>query len=113
LPSTRLIDVDLEEDSVSLAPQAEEFARNDSANGGKVFHDDSSSLYSTDDSEVDNDSITDAATVSTPRTASLLRADMVEYFDEKIPVVSETQILPLVPTPGMAATSGPLEEFSW
>jgi len=38
---------------------------------------------------------------------------MVEYFDEKIPVVSETQVLPLVPTPGMAATSGPLEEFSW
>ncbi|KAI4743378.1 hypothetical protein E4T44_15138, partial [Aureobasidium sp. EXF-8845] len=52
---------DSEEDNVSLAPQAEEFARNDSANGGKVFHDDSSSLYSTDDSEVDTDSITDAA----------------------------------------------------
>lgn len=106
-------DSDLEEDDISLVSQTEEFARNDSANGGKVVHDDSSSLYSTDESEEDADSVTDAATVSTPRTASLLRADMVEYFDEKIPVVSETQVLPLVPTPGMAATSGPLEEFSW
>jgi len=111
---TRLIDVDLEDDNVSIAPEAEEFARNDSANGGKVFHDDSSSLYSTDESENDADSATDVATVSTPRTASLLRADMMEYFDEKIPVVSETpQVLPLIPAPGMAATSGPLEEFSW
>jgi hypothetical protein len=114
LSNKRLIDVDLEDDDVSLAPQAEEFVRNDSANGGKVFHDDSSSLYSTDESVEDTDSVTDAATVSTPRTASLLRADTMEYFDEKIPVVSEDpQILPLVPTPGMAATSGPLEEFSW
>ncbi|KAH0291802.1 hypothetical protein M436DRAFT_62947 [Aureobasidium namibiae CBS 147.97] len=107
-------DSDLENDNVSIAPEAEEFARNDSANGGKVFHDDSSSLYSTDESENDADSATDVATVSTPRTASLLRADMMEYFDEKIPVVSETpQVLPLIPAPGMAATSGPLEEFSW
>jgi hypothetical protein len=114
LSSPILIDVDLEDDNVSVAPQAEEFVRNDSANGGKVFHDDSSSLYSTDESQEDADSITDVATVSTPRTASLLRADTMEYFDEKIPVVSEDpQVLPLVPTPGMAATSGPLEEFSW
>lgn len=115
LPCTRLINIDLEEgDNVSLTPETEEFTRNDSANGGKVFHDDSSSLYSTDESENDADSTTDVATVSTPRTASLLRADMMEYFDEKIPVVSETpQVLPLVPAPGMAATSGPLEEFSW
>ena len=114
LSCTRLTDVDLEDDTVSIAPEAEEFIRNDSANGGKVFHDDSSSLYSTDESENDADSTTDAATVSTPRTASLLRADMMEYFDEKIPVVSETpQVLPVIPAPGMAATSGPLEEFSW
>lgn len=115
LPCTRLIAVDLEEDdNVSLAPDAGDFTRNDSANGGKAFDDDSSSLYSTDESENDADSTTDVATVSTPRTASLLRADMLEYFDEKIPVVSETpQVLPLVPAPGMAATSGPLEEFSW
>ncbi|KAK6003252.1 hypothetical protein QM012_001097 [Aureobasidium pullulans] len=107
-------DSDLEEDDVSVVREAEELARNDSANGGKVFHDDSSSLYSTDESENDADSATDAATVSTPRTASLLRADMMEYFDEKIPVLSEPpQVLPLVPAPGMAATSGPLEEFSW
>ncbi|CAD0087831.1 unnamed protein product [Aureobasidium vineae] len=111
---TSLTDVDLEEDNFSLESEAEELARNDSANGGKVFHDDSSSLYSTDESENDADSTTDAATVSTPRTASLLRADMMEYFDEKIPVFSEPpQVLPLVPAPGMAATSGPLEEFSW
>jgi hypothetical protein len=114
LPIAMLIDVDLEEDDISLAPEVEELARNDSANGGKVFHDDSSSLYSTDESENDADSTTDAATVSTPRTASLLRADMMEYFDEKIPVFDETpRVLPLIPTPGMAATSGPLEEFSW
>jgi hypothetical protein len=114
IPCTMLIVLDLEEDDVSLAPEVEELARNDSANGGKVYHDDSSSLYSTDESEIDADSTTDAATVSTPRTASLLRADMMEYFDEKIPVFAETpQVLPLVPTPGMAATSGPLEEFSW
>ncbi|KAH0315544.1 hypothetical protein KCU84_g13202, partial [Aureobasidium melanogenum] len=108
-------DSDFEEDNVSIECKAEELARNDSANGGKVFHDDSSSLYSTDESENDADSTTDAATVSTPRTASLLRADMMEYFDEKIPVLSEPppQVLPLVPAPGMAATSGPLEEFSW
>ncbi|KAH0365033.1 hypothetical protein KCU65_g6426, partial [Aureobasidium melanogenum] len=108
-------DSDLEDDNVSVEFKAEELARNDSANGGKVFHDDSSSLYSTDESEIDADSTTDAATVSTPRTASLLRADMMEYFDEKIPVLSEPlpQVLPLVPAPGMAATSGPLEEFSW
>lgn len=111
---TRLTDVDLEDDDISIAPEVEELARNDSANGGKVYHDDSSSLYSTDESENDADSTTDAATVSTPRTASLLRADMMEYFDEKIPVFAEApQVLPLVPTPGMAATSGPLEEFSW
>ena len=111
---TRLTGVDLEEDHVSLAPEAEELARNDSANGNKVFHDESSSLYSTDESEDDADSTTDAATVSTPRTASLLRADMMEYFDEKIPVFAETpQVLPPIPAPGMAATSGPLEEFSW
>ncbi|KAI4731393.1 hypothetical protein E4T49_01023 [Aureobasidium sp. EXF-10728] len=107
-------DSDIEEDNTSIASEAEELARNDSANGGKVFHDDSSSLYSTDESENDADSTTDAATVSTPRTASLLRADMMEYFDAKIPVFSEPpQVLPLVPAPGMAATSGPLEEFSW
>ncbi|KAG9807427.1 hypothetical protein KCU98_g22392, partial [Aureobasidium melanogenum] len=76
-------DSDFEEDNVSIECKAEELARNDSANGGKVFHDDSSSLYSTDESENDADSTTDAATVSTPRTASLLRADMMEYFDEK------------------------------
>ncbi|KAG9807682.1 hypothetical protein KCU98_g22333, partial [Aureobasidium melanogenum] len=76
-------DSDFEEDNVSVECKAEELARNDSANGGKVFHDDSSSLYSTDESENDADSTTDAATVSTPRTASLLRADMMEYFDEK------------------------------
>ncbi|KAG9551087.1 hypothetical protein KCU71_g4695, partial [Aureobasidium melanogenum] len=115
LPYTWLNDLDFEEDNVSIECKAEELARNDSANGGKVFHDDSSSLYSTDESENDADSTTDAATVSTPRTASLLRADMMEYFDEKIPVLSEPppQVLPLVPAPGMAATSGPLEEFSW
>ncbi|KAG9949781.1 hypothetical protein KCU85_g4086, partial [Aureobasidium melanogenum] len=108
-------DSGLEDDNVSVESKAEELARNDSANGGKVFHDDSSSLYSTDESEIDADSTTDAATVSTPRTASLLRADMMEYFDEKIPVLSEPlpQVLPLIPAPGMAATSGPLEEFSW
>ncbi|KAH0163956.1 hypothetical protein KCU67_g5351, partial [Aureobasidium melanogenum] len=108
-------DSDFDEDNISVECKAEELARNDSANGGKVFHDDSSSLYSTDESENDADSTTDAATVSTPRTASLLRADMMEYFDEKIPVLSEPspQVLPLIPAPGMAATSGPLEEFSW
>lgn len=114
LPYTRLIGSDLEEDNVSVVCEPEELARNDSANGGKVFHDDSSSLYSTDESETDADSTTDAATVSTPRTASLLRADMMEYFDEKIPVLSEPpQVSSLTPAPGMAATSGPLEEFSW
>ncbi|KAG9714085.1 hypothetical protein KCU75_g24239, partial [Aureobasidium melanogenum] len=60
-------DSDFEEDNVSIECKAEELARNDSANGGKVFHDDSSSLYSTDESENDADSTTDAATVSTPR----------------------------------------------
>lgn len=114
-PYTWLNDLDFEEDNITVECKAEELARNDSANGGKVFHDDSSSLYSTDESENDADSTTDAATVSTPRTASLLRADMMEYFDEKIPVLSEPspQVLPLIPAPGMAATSGPLEEFSW
>jgi hypothetical protein len=111
---TCLIEPDLEEDDISFALDPEELARNDSANGGKVYHDDSSSLYSTDESDIDVDSTTDVATVSTPRTASLLRADMMEYFDEKIPVLSEpSQVLPVIPAPGMAATSGPLENFFW
>lgn len=111
---TCLTEPDLEEDDISFALDPEELARNDSANGGKVYHDDSSSLYSTDESDIDVDSTTDVATVSTPRTASLLRADMMEYFDEKIPVLSEpSQVLPVIPAPGMAATSGPLENFFW
>ncbi|KAI5201390.1 hypothetical protein E4T39_05257 [Aureobasidium subglaciale] len=114
LSNIQLTCVDLEEDDHLLALEAEELARNDSANGDKELQDDSSSLYTSDESENDVDSTTDAATVSTPRTASLIRADMTEYFDEKIPVLSEpTQAIFVIPAPGMAATSGPLEEFSW
>lgn len=107
-----LIDTDLEDDSAVDTEQ--DFARNDSANGGKIDDDDSSSLYSTDESDFDADSATDdGATVSTPRTSSLeARNDFVEYFDEKIPVLAEPpQVARVTPAPGMAATSGPLNDF--
>ncbi|KEQ98472.1 hypothetical protein AUEXF2481DRAFT_26849 [Aureobasidium subglaciale EXF-2481] len=115
LSNAQLISADLEEEDDHLVTlEAEELAKNDPANGDKEFHDDSSSLYTSDGSENDVDSTTDAATVSTPRTASLIRAEMTEYFEEKIPVLSEPpQAIFVIPAPGMAATSGPLEEFSW
>ncbi|KAI5273034.1 hypothetical protein E4T47_03773 [Aureobasidium subglaciale] len=113
LPESSNSDLE-EEDDHLVTLEAEELARNDSANGDKELHDDSSSLYTSDESENDIDSTTDAATVSTPRTASFIRAEMTEYFDEKIPVLSEPpQAIFVIPAPGMAATSGPLEEFSW